>query len=1820
MTRQNGTPEIGCGARLRFGIFAMICSLAIFPVTAEGQVAAVQAVGNAAGEPAKAVQDEIRQSALQQIKEGNLEQVLKILEVPAEWTLPISMVENDSLAQVYAGVNRVLSQLDHETQFELLHKWTIPGPSPKKLRHLTALVPTVAPPVEFARALGERTRANSFSVSSIGAVRGIFSSEWLLVIAAQKAGKLKRLATELVPLVEQKFPGADRLLMLARIADDRGDVSSVIRRLSERIAQLKGEPKPTGTGPTTINPADLVLAVSSLNHRELCPLGEELLGVLLTGTHGRPAPAIRPFLRQAHAMACLIALGDPGTTDVADVFATRLKYWVPVARDLRESNSPGLKDATWLAHEDQILHLSGSVNDTLTLRYPLTGDFRFECETQLDTLLETNGSLQYDGLYFQADGSSGAFKVQDISGIVVGTRPLTVAHRADAPTFNRMSIATMSNTATMSVNQHPMWVESNGTLAGPWIGMASRGDARPQFRNLRLTGHPVIPRSARMSDTLRSWQPQAWGGEPSVNAQLESDWTISQGVIQSSRDQSERQESESSAKNRLAQSLLSYVRPLLSGEAVNYEFFYGPGVSEVHPALGRVGFLLQPDGVRIHWITDGDEWTSLAPENSVVEPLCRRGPRPLPLKSSDWNRLSVKRTDQAVTLSLNEVVIYERPVDWVGDHRFGLYRHSPKANVKVRNVELTGDWPETLPQEFLDNPTATVGKPMTTSQRHCLNRVFHEEFLAENVFAVRRKAFTMPVADRFEFLSKWVLPGPDHPGFRMTGDFTQTQPAKIAYEPGIEHPEYGGQIVSPVFDWLEAARELGRLPECVKSVEEAVTPDTDFQRRARLSLLLLLNLELGNQQAATENFDALYELLRIPTTKEQWPEALVIDRAVRRFATNDVVAKHIADMRTLKTQQAQPWKNSLWESQLASLFSRSQPSNANEKEIDADTSTFKDWIPVTAATSTTRGRGHPVARWHRVEHKAIKRANHDQDFLFYRSPLRGNFEIECDLLDSAQVMIGGSYVGVRPDRKTLDIGTFRAMAAGEPIEPQFSHFWPSMRYRAVIQDGTRSISINGRPVKSEKLPENSDPWLAIRCAGRSQGRVQDFRITGNPQILEAVPLSSSRELTGWIAYHDDRVLHESSGWNHTDDAESTGWIVGHPNPAVAGMSIESLLRYQRPLVEDGSIMYEFYYTPEAFETHPALDRLAFILHPSGVREHWIGDGRDDRTDLDPHNEIDVPACRRGPAELPLVTHAWNQLRLSLQDTTVTIELNGRLVYERNLEPTNQRTFGLFRFLGNSSVRVRNAVMQGNWPKTVPPVAAQELADDTTDKLDQELAGLNSVFSHDFQKDGNPEQYFITPAPNPTLRIIPVPQGIQASQRAIGTHTGFNIIPRFSLCGDFDIEACFTGARFEGSGDAGVMLNATTDETIRHEYRALRMKTTSGNHDLQASLGVIRPGAGAQYVAETRSFEALRGRIRLARRGQRVFYLFAENDSDHFFLFGSEPSSDADTSIHGIFLHSFCNGVSISQVTWTKLILRADRIKWYSPTVPPPQDYLSVMQADGNGLRIVAAPKSVGFASVSSPEWSSDQRRIVMEMSNGSQGTSHVFVCNADGTQLKDLGAGCMPSFSGDGTRIVCSVPDKGIVMMQSDGSAREVISAKGWGAQWSPDGTWIAIAEGDNLTLLDVSSHKTRQLLLGDAATRYRSIVNPAWSHDSRSITFKGQRKGIVREELSLMPLDPAGELKILHPNAHAVVSDVTYSPDNQQVLVGITGVASHVTKLYTLNGKGPAAPIFDVPLSAHKITGYAWSHDGKMIAITSHWSAPYVEWTSGPTSNKEFR
>ncbi|HUQ70188.1 MAG TPA: DUF1583 domain-containing protein, partial [Planctomycetaceae bacterium] len=550
--------------------------------------------------------------------------------------------------------------------------------------------------------------------------------------------------------------------------------------------------------------------------------------------------------------------------------------------------------------------------------------------------------------------------------------------------------------------------------------------------------------------------------------------------------------------------------------------------------MGRVAFLLQPDGVRLHWVTDGDrEWTGLTADNSVVEPLNRRGPRPLPLKANDWNRVTFARTGPTVTLSLNDVVIYQRPMDKSTNSQFGLSRSPTASGAQVRNVVLSGDWPESLPQEFVDNPAIVEGEPLPVAERHALNRLFQEEFLAENVFAVRRRALTLPVAERFELLSQWVLPGADHAGFRMAGDFLPTEPA-----PGAS--KRGGEIVSPVFDWLDAARELGRLAECRQQVENFQTPADEWQQRCRSALLMLLHLELDDQPAVTAEFEKLFALLKAQTPTgitDQWPETLVIDRGARKFAGNAAVADVITYVHAQRTQQWRPGGINLWHTHIAALLARQHFLKAGGSEAAlAAPLALTDWIPVTAAKSATRGQGYPGPQWRRSHDSVSKLFGHDDDFLFYHLPLSGNYEVECDLMQPShhpsQIMLAGSYVGPRWDQKHIEHGTFRGAAPHLPIEPPFTKFGPWVRYRGVVRDGTCTVFINGRLVQAESLPEPFDPWIAIRCWGKHQGVVQDMRITGRPTVLEAVPLSASPDLTGWISYHEETVGPANSRWLH----------------------------------------------------------------------------------------------------------------------------------------------------------------------------------------------------------------------------------------------------------------------------------------------------------------------------------------------------------------------------------------------------------------------------------------------------------------------------------------------------------------------------------------------------------------------------------------------------------------------------------------------------------------------------------------------------------------
>src|SRR6185436_8871548 len=119
--------------------------------------------------------------------------------------------------------------------------------------------------------------------------------------------------------------------------------------------------------------------------------------------------------------------------------------------------------------------------------------------------------------------------------------------------------------------------------------------------------------------------------------------------------------------------------------------------------------------------------------------------------------------------------------------------------------------------------------------------------------------------------------------------------------------------------------------------------------------------------------------------------------------------------------------------------------------------------------------------------------------------------------------------------------------------------------------------------------------------------------------------------------------------------QAGGELVGRRNAGLpSGLRRQSLLRYHRPLLEDGTIEYDFLHQPGESVGTPVLDRLAFLIEPAGVRIHWVTDAQFDRTGLPHDNVFDEPRHRRGPAKLPLKERDWTRVVLKLVGDVVSL--------------------------------------------------------------------------------------------------------------------------------------------------------------------------------------------------------------------------------------------------------------------------------------------------------------------------------------------------------------------------------------------------------------------------------------------------------------------------------------------------------------------------------------------------------------------------------------
>jgi hypothetical protein len=1600
----------------------------------------------------------------------------------ADLDVPIRGGFDNGFSTVAAGLNRRLAALDSEERYELLHEWSMPTEARQSVRVLEAFVSTEAPPNVFARALGERPRDESFSIANVADVSGLFSSAWELVVAADDAGRLRRLKTDLERLAERDVPNADHVLLLARIFDAGRRDEQLQTDLAAHLSLLRdGSPRPTArpeatydaawqygcgtfdqptartlnfkplsvwaggawratsdlegeellrinrkgghpantlacirrwTAPAdgilsitgTLNPptdlgdgvharivassggllgecqafngseatnvasikvlagdtidfvvsknasttndsftwtvrlqlkttdrelrydsvadfcgpgekhvmADAVIAAACLERNWLRAIGEGIFAKLIENTDDTAdSPTLLPVLREAWATAVSKRIGGRESHLLDDV---PLQHWLA-------SNS------SWFAREDQILHLTGSGDDSLVFKYPLTGEFDFSCEAQVGGNPRTNGGIAYGGLSFEIDDSD---------------KPIGETNRSsalDRPEFRQLTLSVADDRARFSTSGRTTWPDAFAHRASPWLALQSRAGLAPVFRRLMLLGDPVIPREVRMSqgNELRGWL---------ANDLEKDDWFAKDGLIR--RAQRERD------GETIVQSRLSYFRPLLDGEAISYEFLYEPGKYEVHPALGRLAFLIEPDGVRLHWMTDGDrEWTGLAEDNAVVEPFDRRGPKPLPLVTKDWNRMTMAIQGGRVSISLNDKKIYDRKLAPHDARTFGFYHDANRSSVQVRNVVMRGDWPQRLGPKQFDDLAIASDPNQTNADRRALDYLFGERARAQSIMEVARKAAALSGEARYDYLASWVLSEQSHAAIRMWGTFAPLPARPLSDQPllGIPSPIEsladetnrglaGAQLIAPAIEFVGVAKQLGRLDDIRERVKPADERDIERdtkEERHRQALLALVNIADGEFGAAIEHLGFLVDEIGDDEAElvDRWPEMVAVWVAHRHAPTNEV-ARELVDVMFEHLRLGRLGESDVWKSHLSALAESSRFENeliAFQQSVL--TEPFQQWSAVSHASARSRGQGFPQPKWQRLPNRVNNIAAHHRDYLYFQSPLRGNFQIECEVASTfgqqgSHLAYGGTFTLPGESLDHFGSGDFREQSRtgiASRFDPKLSLPGPWMRYRLVVQDGRMKVYFNGRLAREYVLPAGHDPWLAIRNHWERAGAVRDLRITGAAVIPETLNLATSRDLSGWLPYFDETV--------GTDWQFDGGELIGRKQ--VDSDAHESLLQFHRPMLEDGTIEYEFYYQSGESLTHPALGRLAFILDGGGVRTHWVTDGEHDRTGVDPVNLTEVPN-RRDPNALPLHEASWNRLKLSLTGDTVRLHLNAHEICEHELEATVGRTFGLFHYADQTEARVRGITWKGNWLRELPPVNEQELAAKGRDFLDNDISKLTAVFEHTFTSDGLPTDRFTVyekAAPGSITLVAAQPDGVQVTRPgAPGRYSNFAIIPRCEVKGDFDITASFIKFEPEPPDDTArsqcsIILSALlNDEAQTRAEFACRHVRVAGQDDGQRLLSsFVRniDGLWRREFSGNMTCDTDAGTLRVARRGKKIYFLIAEHDSSYFRLVGEETCSDAGLQPSGIQLANRVLGPGAVGVVWTKLKIRASEI-------------------------------------------------------------------------------------------------------------------------------------------------------------------------------------------------------------------------------------------------------------------------------------------------------
>ena len=314
--------------------------------------------------------------------------------------------------------------------------------------------------------------------------------------------------------------------------------------------------------------------------------------------------------------------------------------------------------------------------------------------------------------------------------------------------------------------------------------------------------------------------------------------------------------------------------------------------------------------------------------------------------------------------------------------------------------------------------------------------------------------------------------------------------------------------------------------------------------------------------------------------------------------------------------------------------------------------------------------------------------------------------------------------------------------------------------------------------------------------------------------------------------------------------------------------------------------------------------------------------------LSADNAFDEPQHRRGGATLPLKVNAWNRVALSLQGDVVRLSINGQLVYERPLEPTNQRTFGVFHYADQTEARVRTLPGAATGRARCRPWPSRSSSGDSPVFLDEQRDSLTAAFEHDFATG--------RPAPQQVLHPVRTSGSLHAAARRAAHRSArqqglsqCHLQPAVERSRRLRHHRHVRTARDRGAPGA-LRSICKPFWTTRSKRSAACCAVKPATRPIPTS-SFTRPWSSRKKRRRRRSyskslpFEAFAGRLRLAGRGKTVYFLIAEGDSSLFRLVRTEPAANDQITSGNVRLINQTNGPGRLRVVWKSLSIPAEKL-------------------------------------------------------------------------------------------------------------------------------------------------------------------------------------------------------------------------------------------------------------------------------------------------------